>query len=535
MRTSLITSLSALLATSITVGCNGSEQTTNSESESESGIATTESPTTLGPPICEPGVQECLDNKTIGICESDGRDYIEIECGPKDSCIVDECQGPCYEAELSPSSTGCSFIAARMYHYNQSSEDVIIVGNNNPQVDAEVQLYHTPDNIRTEFPFGDPIILAPGETYAFPMDNSFIGGSSAFRTGGSYRVESDSPIVAYQHSPRINVASNDASMLLPEHTLRNDYVVYSYPAFGETGGQPSYVAIIALEHKTTVTWVSKTKTAGNNLPIPPVSAGNQGELVLNERDMVQLAAAQEGDVYSRDLSGTVIHADKPIWVVGGTSCAKIPFTSKGFCDHLQEQLVPVEHWGKEYVAAHSPIRHLERHLWRIYAGADNVRVYTEPVIPGTAATLEKMGDYIELEVKNGVSFVIKGDGPFMPVQYIVGSQDQAITGDPSMYQMVPVEQFLKRYAFATGLEYETNYIQVTRKKGAADVFVDGELVTGYYEIGNYEVSDWEIPEGTHYAESEQAFGIAGVGYTASTNYASYAYPGGMALEVISPL
>ncbi len=536
MRMTLDLTLPAVLVSCLTViGCNSGSQTTQtSNSDSETGIATTESPTTLGPPICEPGVQECLDAKTVGICASDGREYIEIACGDKDSCIVGECQGPCYEAELSPSSTGCSFIAARMYHYNQSEDDVIIVGNNDPEVAAEVQLYQTPDNVRLEVPIGDPIILEPGETHAFVMNNDFIGETSGFRTGGSYRVESDSPIVAYQHSPRVNVSSNDASMLLPEHTLGQDYVVYSYPGFEDLLGQPSYVAIIALEHKTQVTWTAKTDTAGNMLPVPFVYAGEPGELELNERDMLQIAASSnEEDVRSRDLSGMVIHADKPIWVVGATSCAYVPFGGKGFCDHLQEQLIPIEQWGKEYVAAHSPIRNVEKHVWRVFAGSDNVTVATEPPLDGTPFTLEKTGDYREFEVDNGVSFIVKGNGPIMPVQYLYGSQDGAGTGDPSMYQMVPVEQFLRRYAFATGIDYDDDYVQVTRKKGSADVLVDGVVVTGYYQIGDYEVADWKIEEGAHFAESDQAFGIAGVGYTAKN--ASYAYPGGMALEVISPL
>jgi len=535
MRIALFHLLPGIMASAVAlVGCTSNNQTTTNGSDSESGIATTQSPTTLDPPICEPGIQECLDAKTVGICASDGREYIELPCGPKDSCIVGECHGPCYEAELSPSSTGCSFIAARMYHYNQSEADVIIVGNNDAEVDAEVQLYHTPDNIRLEVPLGDPIILSPGETYAFPMENTFIGESSAFRTGGSYRVESDSPIVAYQHSPRVNVSSNDASMLLPEHTLRQDYVVYSYPGFEAELGQPSYVAIIALEHKTKVTWTAKTDTAGDMLPVPFVFAGDQGEMELNERDMLQLAASSnEEDVRKRDLSGMVIHADKPIWVVGATSCAYVPFGGQGFCDHLQEQLIPIEQWGREYVAAHSPVRGTEKHVWRIYAGADNVGVATEPPLDGTPFVLDKTGDYREFEVDNGVSFVVTSNGPIMPVQYLYGSQDGAGTGDPSMYQMVPVEQFLRRYAFATGLNYDDDYVQVTRTKGGADVLVDGAVVTGYYQIGDYEVADWKVEEGAHFAESSQSFGIAGVGYTQQN--ASYAYPGGLALEVISPL
>ena len=100
-----------------------------------------------------------------------------------------------------------------------------------------------------------------------------------------------------------------------------------------------------------------------------------------------------------------------------------------------------------------------------------------------------------------------------------------------MTQAIPVEQYLSRYAFVTGLEYTQHYVQVIRAAGNADVMLDGAAVTGYYTVGDYEVADWEIAEGSHFARSEGAFGVTQVGYTPVT---SYAYPGGMALAPINP-
>ena len=70
-----------------------------------------------------------------------------------------------------------------------------------------------------------------------------------------------------------------------------------------------------------------------------------------------------------------------------------------------------------------------------------------------------------------------------------------------------------------------------RAKGGADVLVDGKVVTGYYAVGTFEVADWLIQPGAHLATSDQPFGILQIGYTDVT---SYAYPGGMQLEIINP-
>ena len=100
-----------------------------------------------------------------------------------------------------------------------------------------------------------------------------------------------------------------------------------------------------------------------------------------------------------------------------------------------------------------------------------------------------------------------------------------------MYQMIPVEQFLSAYAFVTGTGYTVHYVQVTRPAGSPEVKVDGQIVKGYYTVGEYEVADWQIGEGPHFAESDGPFGIVSVGYTNAT---SYAYPGGLRLKVINP-
>ena len=97
--------------------------------------------------------------------------------------------------------------------------------------------------------------------------------------------------------------------------------------------------------------------------------------------------------------------------------------------------------------------------------------------------------------------------------------------------MIPVEQFLDRYVFATGIGYTKNYVQIIRKVGGADVKVDGATVGGYVKIGGYELSDWPIGEGGHVAESAEPFAIINIGYT---DFTSYAYPGGMKLDVITP-
>jgi hypothetical protein len=549
------------------------------ETEASTGSDPGSTTSTSAPPptdtgldlVCIPGEQRCADDGTREVCKPTGLNWEQFACGGYQKCnevTGDDdvkqanCVGPCEMASDMPNSLGCEFVAMRMRSYNvednSEAPDALVVGNPDKTRTATVQLYFTPEflNAANEMPVGDPVPLAPGEAHLYTLDSDFFPGYSALRSGGVYRVASDLPIISYLHSPLVTTGSNDSSMLLPVKSLRKEYVIASYPPRVDVKkpdaqlGRPSYFNVIALNDGTTVEWTPRADTFGNNAPIAPVPAKQTGSVIMNKFDVLQIGASSiTNTLYSsHDVSGTVLKASHPIWVMGATSCASVPVGGSLSCNHLEENMLPIEYWGKQYIAAHSPVRNTEKHLWRVYAGAPNVTVILDPPPVGTQpATLTEVGQYAEFIVENGFSFTFQGTGPFLPVQYLYNFEEAGDKGDPAMYQMVPVEQFIDRYVFATGVGYDENYVQVIRKKGSAPVTVNGEEVTGYYVVngGNgpfnlvYEVADWKLPvtaaetePQAFLAESDDPFGIVVIGY--KDDRSAYAYPGGMALRPITP-
>jgi hypothetical protein len=245
----------------------------------------------------------------------------------------------------------------------------------------------------------------------------------------------------------------------------------------------------------------------------------------------------------QDVSGTVIEASKPIWVVGGSRCSRVPvraFPVQGYCDPLQEVLIPLELWGKEYIAPHPPIRGAEQHFWRIYAGGrEGVTLTSEPPVftsdncppPNTfedgSCTLPARGAWIEVAVANGTSFHVSGDKPFLPVGYLqsrrqtspVAEPEETSTlwGDPAMYQLVPIAQFIERYVIQTAVGYPHHYAQLIRPVGGPNVVIDTDVVGSWAWVpvgdGTYEVATVEILEGTHTIHSSAPFGVLQVGFT----------------------
>lgn len=472
------------------------------------------------PSFCVPGETACADAGNVQTCKADGSDFDPpVACGATEACDAGACVSECMLAELSPRSLGCSFFARTMDNYYPVEADSVIVGNANASKQASVQLYVQKGGV--EMPVGAPVVLDPGTVHEFQMTEPEIEAASELRADGAYRVASDLPIVAYQHAPRGAQLTNDASMLLPEPALAKNYVIASAREGTMHKKHSSYFVVIATSDDTTVRWTPPVDTLAG-IGVPGVKAGQQGEVKVDRLATLQVAAA-----FTVDLTGTVVSADKPIWVVGASACTTEPVGDHS-CDHIEEQMLPIDYWGKTYVAGHAPKRGTEKYHWRVFGGQDGVQITTTPDQTGGPFMLMK-GEFKVITTSE--HFVMTGDGPFLPVQYLESQTAGAGTGDPSTVQMIPVEQFLSRYVFATGLGYTKNYVQIIRTAGAAEVMVDGAQVGGYVKIGGYELADWVIEEGAHVAESAEPFAIINIGYT---NFTSYAYPGGMKLDVISP-
>lgn len=475
------------------------------------------------------------------------------------TCVGEGCVDACSEWAAAPSSAGCTFVTVQHADVNEAIPDGLVVANPSEDRPATVQLSFAAVGSRTLEPLGSPVVVGPGETFAFELTAEAVPGeASHLRAGGVFQLDSDRPVAAYQHAPASTTTGNDAMLLLPVQALGREHVAHSYP--GRTSlepfGDPSYFDVIALADGTVVEWTPRTApTAGDGAAVPPVAPGATGSVELQRFDVLRIGASETGGTAAaRDVSGTHVRATAPVVVVSGCRCAQVPAVEEyppfAGCDPLLEQLLPLDQWGTTYVAARAPLRGNERHHWRIFAGAAGVTVSTEPPLPGTPHTFTTLGEHLELEVPNGLSFTLAGDGPLMPVQYLqsaylpeFGLSQGTARGDPSMLQAVPTNRWLRRYVLATPVGFDLDVVQVVRRAGGAEVMLDGVAIGGYAAIdATFELADVPVPAGRHVITSAEPFGLVQVGYTESESnptcqvntqedvcFSSYAYAGGLAI------
>lgn len=314
--------------------------------------------------------------------------------------------------------------------------------------------------------------------------------------------------------------TTDAYLALPVDILNVFYFVMSYTSISDDKNQSQF-AIVSPYDDVTVTITPSVNTEGGRRANVPFS------VVLNRGDVYQVQAYKD-----YDLTGSVIQSTLPVSVFGGNSCAYVPL-GYGYCDHLVEQLPPLNTWGSSFVTF--PLKGRENgDSFRMLASQNG----TVLKINGFKVTTLNFGDYYETVLKNSVQ--ITSTNPILVMQYSNGNDydpNIASNGDPFMMLIPPTEQFMPFYTFSTpGSGFPTNYVSITiPSSGISSLWLDGKQInstlfkqisnTDYYGAGIY------IEIGSHTIENKNGipFGIYSYGFWDDD---SYGYAGGLSLEYI---
>lgn len=281
-----------------------------------------------------------------------------------------------------------------------------------------------------------------------------------------------------------------------------------------------------------------------------------------------------------DLTGSVITADKPIAVFGGSAC-----TTRGHldtaCDHVEEQLFPFVTWGRNFVATRTAPLRLSNNTFApaTNAGPDYYKIVagcptTNPACTnGTAITLSPppaAGDVLSpnrclsgslsanncrlaggqfVEFKSKTSFTITADQPIQVAQIFASQNATTLVGmnyptqgDPSLVLLPPIEQWRSQYTVLTAPGTRDNYLGlVIDTSRVLEVRVNGTAVpmTSFTAVGAtpFRVANVPVPVGTHTIlvipqPGQMTLPGAGVTVYGFDEYVSYGYTGGLDLTTI---
>jgi IgGFc binding protein len=331
--------------------------------------------------------------------------------------------------------------------------------------------------------------------------------------------------------------SNDASLLLPTTALTGDYRVTG-ETWTTTSGMTTYFAVTATADGTSVqVHLSQTGqvVAGGGVTATP--AGGVLNLSLDQGDVAEVVAPA-----GTDLSGSLVHANKPVQVISGVPCIGIPSDGTS-CDHIEESVLPAETLGKHYFVAPptGPLGDAPGYVVRFYGNVDGTTLSYPSGAPPSAPTTLSAGQVVDLG-QITQAFEVTGNHAFAISTFMLGgaivdpnAATGAAEGDPSQSQAVPVEQYRSKYVFLAPSDYDLSYADVIAPS-SAHVTLDGSPLTGANSsIGSgYLVVRAKLGagvSGAHVLTSDVPVGLQVLGYG---QYTSYQYPGGLNLTPIAP-
>ncbi|XP_033096968.1 IgGFc-binding protein-like [Anneissia japonica] len=224
----------------------------------------------------------------------------------------------------------------------------------------------------------------------------------------------------------INTASSrylDGFLALPIEKLGCQYYVASYTR--------SQVLIVGIENNTSLSVLIKAEVMFDNKQI---HAGQFVNLTLRRFQAAQLQS-------ELDLSGSLITSSKPITVMAGSMCATL--SSNGLhCNHLVEQLPPLESWGSTFILTSSQISR-SSDLFRIFSKENNtvVTIITITTSHHTTNLTIDEGQFHEIFLSGSEHAWIETFERIMVVQYRGYFMEASGLGGPSMCVQAALETF----------------------------------------------------------------------------------------------
>lgn len=547
--------------------------------------------------FCEGGACEsytCLPNAVrctgpdLYRCDGTGSvwDFVETCMG---ECLDGVCLDPCGHHEDKISYLGCTFWALNLQNNNGKSNDSFAV-----TVASEG---HLPIDI-TVYNSDDSVVLTdsvePGALTSLHLTSLGQVEGNGF-SEQSYRLETNGPVTMHQFNPLndIDIHSSDASLLLPLQALGsryrilswpNEYVYFDIQIACVTDGDCMLSDLqtceagfcegpIEVGHSqvTLVGASTEPTTISIDSPVLFEIADATGAATFYEPGTAHDFSLVRGHVLTlsttadenSDLTGLTLSGDHEFSVFSSSTCAMIPAGAYA-CDHLEQELIPTNTWGKDYVGAKFSPRGTEPDLYRVLADLDGTLITTNPVIDGIDAQVIDAGEVLEFYYTG--HFLLEASNPVSMGQYMVGadypgpaggcssdaafpapaldrelcaipssdscSGHQAI-GDPAFLLNVPQAQYRNDYTVLVPDDYLEDYLSVVAPVDA-EIFLDGVAQVGASQVvGSSGWVVWTIPVagGVHRITSQASFGLNVYGYDCTV---SYAYPGGLNLEAAVP-
>ncbi len=329
----------------------------------------------------------------------------------------------------------------------------------------------------------------------------------------------------------------DICNILPTERLTSQYIVQDYPNNSDYKGA---MALVATEDNTIFSMVLPCVVDGINLPI-----GSTYTVTLNTGQTLALKCGA-----NVSFSGmTVTSNGKPFALFQGHSCARVGTTAtQRGRDHLMEQAIPLDWWGKEFVVVSEQAR-TEGDQIRVTASTDNTIVSFHEASANANITLNA-GETHEFHLPANSAAYITSTGPIYVCKYLISFDkfNASSLGDPASVDIPPVHNWLCNTTFpvhnCNTNSHDESYIAnnhhyldiVTLTATVDSMRLDGQLMPAS-QFTSLAGTPYSYYHGTISIGAHSLDNYAGPFYATVSGHArwvAYAFLAGMSLEEYNP-
>ena len=292
-------------------------------------------------------------------------------------------------------------------------------------------------------------VATPGQVMSYMFNRSFALLTTTER-GKSIivKAEGDHKLVVYGANE--DLLTTDAFLALPPARFESQTYKYITAMATPFLQYHSLIGMVASENNTLL---SITPNVNTTIGSTFTTAGSTTQIMLQKYET--LLIRQSGD-----LTGTRVVSDKPISFTTGHQCTNVP-PKIVYCDHLVEQIPPVQNWGKRFATV--PLKTRQAYdRFKVVAGEDFTTVQIECTRSDgqsgySASFILQEGGFKDIDIPSTDYCWIEGDKRIILLQFSVGQEVDGVLSDPFMAMIPPVEQYSNGYTLATLFDGVQNY------------------------------------------------------------------------------
>ena len=263
------------------------------------------------------------------------------------------------------------------------------------------------------------------------VDNELRCGEVSHIEKSSLTVESTAEITVHLINEEMYTA--DTTFILPYDSLGTEYYLCGHYHYN--------IQVVASEPGVTVVNI-KLSAGPIDLPSGTYWPGQTATEKIQQYETLNIIDIDYADV---DLSGSYLTADKKVAVFAGAYLAQI--IGSGTEDHLIEQMIPYNQWGKKFFLISTPGR-LIGDMFRVCVAETS----TLTLIPGDTRVVYE-GTYTDYDIPTNQYTLLESNKAVQVYMFSKSFQSSSSEprelGDPALTVIPPIQQYLNNFIFST--------------------------------------------------------------------------------------